>query len=320
MGARLMALVADGDRERVYLTPTEALEAAAGSASPDWEPDGDVPARHTGGTCVPYGLEHWSDLFTRRQLVTLNTLADLVTEAREQAQRAALADGTRVGATSRPETAVAYANAIAVHLSETVSKLTAYHCTMGVWRVKEEKTGRAFGRQSIPMVWDFPECNPFAGAGGDWDGTYHDCAKVLQGLGLGSSGHVRQYAAQRADDGFATAPLISTDPPYYDNVAYADLSDFYYVWLRRSLRTVLPELFATVAVPKAEELVAAFYRHPSKQAAEAFFLEGMTDAMRLLARRAHEGLPVTIYLPSSRQRVTISAAQQVPGGRRFWMR
>jgi putative DNA methylase len=166
---------------------------------------------------------------------------------------------------------------------------------MGIWRANMGKSGRAFGRQAIPMVWDFPECNPFAGAGGDWDGAYSDGAKVLAGLGANEHGHVQQAAAQLDGDGLALSPVTSTDPPYYDNVGYADLSDFFYVWLRRSLRPVFPELFATLAVPKAEELVATPYRHGSKEKAESFFLDGMTQTMHRLAEQAHPAFPVTIY-------------------------
>ena len=185
----------------------------------------------------------------------------------------------------------AYADAVATYLGETVSKITSYHCTLGVWRAPEGKSGRAFGRQAIQMVWDYPECNPFAGAGGDWEGAYSDCAKVLANLGSGSFGHAWQAAAQDSEALSGTSPVVSTDPPYYDNVPYADLSDFFYVWLRRSLNPVFPSLFSTVAVPKVDELVAFAYRHRDKAAAGLFFLKGMTKAMHRLAERAHPAFP-----------------------------
>jgi putative DNA methylase len=134
------------------------------------------------------------------------------------------------------------------------------------------------------MIWDYPECNPFAGAGGDWDGAYNDCARILGFLGSHTRGHAVKAAAQVVVDPGAPLVCISTDPPYYDNVAYADLSDFFYLWLRRSLHSIFPDLFATVAVPKAEELVASPYRHGGKEAAEKFFLDGMTKAMRHLGQ------------------------------------
>jgi putative DNA methylase len=298
MGARLMAIVAEGNRERLYLAPTGEHEASARNAMPEWKPEQSLPDDPRNFWTVQYGLTTYGDLFTFRQLLALTTFSDLVQEARERVRRDALAAGLdgdnkplRDGATG----ATAYADAVSVYLGETVSKITSYHCSMGVWRANMSKSGRAFGRQAIPMVWDFPECNPFAGAGGDWDGAYGDAAKVLVSLGLNQNGHVQQSAAQVTSDPFADAPIVSTDPPYYDNVGYADLSDFFYVWLRRSLRSVFPDLFSTVAVPKAEELVANPYRHGSKEQAEAFFLDGMTQAMHRLAEQSHPAFPVTIY-------------------------
>jgi putative DNA methylase len=190
---------------------------------------------------------------------------------------------------------MAYAEAVGVYLGEVASKITAYHCSVGVWRANMDKSGRAFGRQAIPMVWDYPECNPFAGAGGDWEGASTDAAKVIAGLGGKSNGYALQAAAQIEHDFDKLHPVVSTDPPYYDNVGYADLSDFFYVWLRRALRDVFPDLFATLGVPKAEELVATPYRHGGKEQAEKFFLNGMTKAMRCLVEEAHPAFPVTIY-------------------------
>jgi putative DNA methylase len=298
LGARLMAIVAEGDRERVYIAPTPEHEAEARKAKPDWKPDVAMPDNPRWFSPPLYGLKTFGDLFTPRQLVGLTTLSDLVGEVMQRARRDALASGAsdehtplREGGTG----AVAYAEAVGVYLGEAVSKLTSYHCSMGVWRANMGKSGRAFGRQAIPMVWDFPECNPFAGAGGDWEGAVSDACKVLAALGGTNRGHVWQAAAQGDNAATALTTLVSTDPPYYDNVGYADLSDFFYVWLRRSLRGVFPELFATLAVPKTEELVATPYRHGSQDKAEKFFLDGMTQAMQRLVEEAHPGFPVTIY-------------------------
>jgi putative DNA methylase len=298
MGARLMAIVAEGGRGRVYLTPTPEHEAVARTAKPTWRPEGDIAARMTGGNCTPYGLTSWGDLFTERQLVALTTFSDLVGEARDRVGADALTAGLpddgkplRDGGIG----AVAYAEAIGVYLGEVATKITAYHCSVGVWRPNMEKSGRAFGRQAIPMVWDYPECNPFAGAGGDWEGATNDAAKVIASLGGTSDGHALQAAAQFGQGYDKLRPFVSTDPPYYDNVGYADLSDFFYVWLRRALREVFPNLFATLAVPKADELVATPYRHGGKEQAEKFFLEGMTKAIRRLMEEAHPAFPVTIY-------------------------
>jgi putative DNA methylase len=298
MGARMMAIVAEGERGRVYLPPTPEMQDVARKAGPTWKPDVEFFQQALGFRIGNYGMTKWSDLFTPRQLVALTTFSDLVQEAHERVKRDAIAanlSDDALGLDAGGTRATAYADAVATYLGETVSKIAAYHCSMGVWRASDGKTGRLFGRQAISMVWDYPECNPFAGAGGDWDGACSDCCKVLASLGAASPGYVRQAAAQEAQDATRDDMVVSTDPPYYDNVGYADLSDFFYVWLRRSLKPEFPDLFATVSTPKDHELVATPHRHGGKEIAEAFFLEGMTRALGRLAGRTHPAFPVTIY-------------------------
>ena len=263
---------------------------------PEWKPEGDVPARLTGGTCVPYGLTTWGDLFTSRQLVALTTFSDLVAEAMERVKQDAAnadlpedSDGLDEGGCG----ATAYAEAVGVYLGVAVSKETAFLVTQARWRPREGKSAPAFGRQAIAMVWDFADLNPFAGAGGDFLGVIEGVEKTLRNLPLPVPGHAGQTDAASQETSYDK--LVSTDPPYYDNIGYADLSDFFYVWLRRSLRQVLPDLFATLAVPKTEELVATPYRHGSKEEAESFFLDGMVQAMRRIAEQAHSFFPVSIY-------------------------
>ena len=296
MGARLMAIVAEGDRRRVYLAPTAEHEQPSRTVIPTWQPEGDVPARLTGGTCVPYGLSTWADLFTPRQLVALTTFSDLVGEAMERVRRDAVA--AELSDDDRPlrdggTGATAYAEAVGVYLGVAVSKETAFLVTQARWRSGEGKSAPAFGRQAVPMVWDYADLNPFAGAGGDFLGVIEGVEKTLRNLPLPVVGRSTQADATRQS--VSSGRLVSTDPPYYDNICYADLSDFFYVWLRHSLKSVFPEVFATLAVPKAAELVATPYRHGGKKEAETFFLDGMTLAMRQLAEQAHPGFPVTIY-------------------------
>jgi putative DNA methylase len=298
IGARMTAVVCESNRGRVYLSPTHEMEQVALKAKPEWKPEVTISGSTQYLGVKPYGMEQFSQLFTSRQLLFLTTVSDLVEEVREQVRRHAVVagldeksksiDGNGLGA-------LAYADAIATYLGITVSKATSYHCTLGIWRVPEGKSGRAFGRQAIPMVWDYPECNPFAGAGGDWKGAYSDCSKVLAELGALLPGHAWQAAAQSPEREFGILPVVSTDPPYYDNVPYADLSDFFYVWLRRSLKPIFPSLFSTLAVPKSDELVAFAYRHQHKASAGVFFMEGMTRAIHNLADRAHPAFPVSIY-------------------------
>ena len=263
---------------------------------PEWKPDGDVPARLTGGTCVPYGLTTWGDLFTSRQLVALTTFSDLVAEAMERVkQDAANADlpnderPLRDGSTE----ATAYAEAIGVYLAFAIDKGANYWSSLCAWHQTRDGIVSTFGRQALPMVWDYAEANPLSGSSGNVLLGVEQAAKMIALLGAATCGSVSQKDA--ATQSISMTKVVSTDPPYYNNIAYADLSDFFYIWLRRAVRLVYPDLFATLAVPKAEELVAAPYRHGNKEKAETFFLAGMTDAMRRLAKQAHPAYPATIY-------------------------
>ena len=319
LGARLMAIVAEGDRGRVYLEPSREHEETARSATPEWYPDGDVPARLTGGTCVPYGLSRWDNLFTPRQLVALTTFSDLVGEATERIRQDAVAAGLpddgrplRDGGTG----AMAYAEAVAVYLGLAVSKETAFLVSQSRWRPGEGKSAPAFGRQALPMVWDYADVNPFAGAGGDFLGVIEGTEKTLRNLPSPVAGHSTQADATGQD--VSSGRFVSTDPPYYDNIGYADLSDYFYVWLRRSLRSLFPGLFATLAVPKAEELVATPYRHGGKDAAETFFLDGMTRALHRLAEQAHPGFRSRSTMPSNNQSGGEAPELRAPDGRRSW--
>jgi putative DNA methylase len=310
MGARLMAVVAEGERGRVYITPTQEHEAAALKAKPTWKPEGDIAARMTGGNCTPYGLTTWGDLFTARQLVALTTFSDLVQDARDQVQRDALAADLPADAKHLRDGgrgATAYSDAVAVYLSFLISKLADKGSTLCTWdagpasnRTASGRSARVatvrvtFGRQALPMTWDFAEVNFFSESVGSIDTVVKTLSAPLDYL----SPSIQDGIAQQADaqlQRMSQGNVVSTDPPYYDNIGYADLSDFFYVWLRRSLRPVLPDLFATLAVPKAEELVATPYRHGSKERAESFFLDGMTQAMHRLAEQGHPAFPVTIY-------------------------
>jgi putative DNA methylase len=296
MGARLMAIVAEGDRGRVYLAPTAEMEAIALTAQPTWKPEVAMPENPRWFSPPLYGLKTYGDLFTPRQLVALTTFSDLVQEARKRVKRDAIDAGLlddakplRDGGTG----ATAYAEAVGVYLGLAVDKVADRNSTVCAWASLREHARNTFGRQAIPMVWDFAESNPLSDSSGNFEGGIVSIVVGLGSLNPVASGHAGQVDAQSQE--VATAKVVSTDPPYYDNIGYADLSDFFYVWLRRSLRPVFPDLFATLAVPKAEELVATPYRHGNKEKAEAFFLDGMTQAMRGLASQAHPAFPVTIY-------------------------
>ena len=297
MDARLMAVVAEGKRERVYLPPTTEHEETAQGARPEWKPYQDMNRDTTNLVSGRgYGFFTWADLFTDRQLVTLTTYSDLVKELQERIRQDAIDAGmpdddkpVRHGGIG-PQ---GYAEAVRVYLGMAVSKLSDAQSSLCRWKASMTQSIGAFGRQALPMVWDFSEANTFGGMAGDLTTSLTNMMKVVDQLPsnvLCSSQQVDAVSQTNSVD-----KLVSTDPPYYDNIGYADLSDYFYVWLRHTLRDIYSDLFATLEVLKAEELVATPYRHGSRQKAEVFFLEGMTRAMRCLAGKTHSAFPVTIY-------------------------
>ena len=298
MGSRLMAIVVQGDRTRLYLPPTDS-DAALASVDVPWKSELQI-AHWPGRTnVVEYGLTTFGDLFTPRQLVALTTFSELVGESMERIRRDAVAAGLanddkplRDGGTG----ATAYAEAVAVYLGLGVSKLSDAQSSLCRWKSAMDQSIGTFGRQALPMVWDYSEANVFGRMAGDLVVSINNMMRAVDKLPSSSHCYAHQGNATASDSSNSRpTQVVSTDPPYYDNIGYADLSDYFYVWLRRSLKPVFPALFATVAVPKAEELVATRYRHGNREEAEAFFLAGMTEAMRRLVEQAHPGFPITIY-------------------------
>lgn len=298
MGSRLMAIVAEGARGRVYLAPTAEHAAIAAQARPDWKPEVAMPENPRWFSPPNYGLKTYGDLFTPRQLVALTTFSDLVQDAIARCRQDALAAGMAddgVGLDAGGRGAAAYAEAVGVYLAFAISRSVDRGSNICTWdsSPKMEALRNTFGRQAIPMTWDFAEGNPFSESSGNWLFNIEWGAKALQSFPAIANGNASQQDAQSQT--VSVNKVVSTDPPYYDNIGYADLSDFFYVWLRKSLKPIYPGLYATLAVPKAEELVATPYRHGSKDKAEKFFLDGMTQAMHNLAEKAHPAFPVTIY-------------------------
>lgn len=300
MGARLLAVVTDGVRGRTYLPATPEMEAVARSAVPSWRPD--APARGTWGSNAQgrhYGFRVFGDYFTNRQLVALTTISDLVQEVRLQVER----DGVRRGLTDDGTPlreggvgAAGYSDAVAIYLAVALSRAADYGSALATWRPKDNAMRSSLPNKAIQMAWDFAEGSPFGGSSSGFLECVEVVAKVLEtSFNNSTPGRAAQLDATRGDHADARRWVVSTDPPYYYNVAYADLSDFLYVWLRRTLKPVFPDLFATVAAPKADELVATPHRHATKEEAEAYFLEGMTRAVRRLADVTHPAFPVSIY-------------------------
>jgi putative DNA methylase len=299
LGVRLMAIVADGGRGRVYLGPTPEHEAVAQKAKPEWRPELSLPEDPRNFWTVQYGLTTYSDLFSLRQLVALTTFSDLLEKMRDRAKSDALVAGLiedGVELSKGGTGAAAYADAIRVYLTFAISRLADYNSSIATWKPSGEQVMQTFKRQAIPMTWDFPESNVMGESAICWKNAVKYLADNLLatvGQCIPTAGFAEQCDASIQSD--SQDKVVSTDPPYYDNISYADLSDYFYVWLRHALKSVFPKLFTTLAVPKVEELVASPYRHGGKDKAEAFFLEGMTQAMHRLAERAHPAFPVTIY-------------------------
>ena len=295
IGTKLMAIVTEGTRGRVYLPASAIHEDIAKTQKSVWQPH-----TETYGKCKVniglYGLNYWDQLFTPRQLVALNTFSDLVQEARTKAIADAQAAGMTddgIGIANGGTGATAYGDALAVYLTFAVDRLVDRSSSICSWDIGYVKIRNTFGRQAIPMTWDYAEGNPFSDSTGNWVAMIDWVWKSIARFPLSLNGFSYQRDAQTQT--ISSDKVISTDPPYYDNIGYADLSDFFYVWMRRGLRNIFPELFATMAVPKAEELVATPYRHGSKEKAETFFLDGMTAAMHNLAELSNPAFPVSIY-------------------------
>nr|WP_317892368.1 DUF1156 domain-containing protein [uncultured Sphingomonas sp.] len=296
MGQTLIAIVAEGNRSRAYVAPTEAHETLALSAKPEWKPETSLPNDPRNFWTVDYGLTTFGDLFTDRQLVALHTFSDLVHEARAQIEADARIAGLSSDLTPLRDGgngAKAYAEAVSVYLTFGVSKATDYHSSITTWHSSREIIRNTFGRQSLPMTWDFTEANLFSASTGNWLNCIEWGVKTLDALTPRNTGLEIQHDAQSVS--YPEQAVISSDPPYYDNIGYADLSDFFFAWMKPALRPIYPEIFGVLATPKAEELVATPYRHGGKDAAEAFFLDGMSSAIANMAAQSSDLFPATIY-------------------------
>lgn len=290
MSASLMAVVAEGARQRVYLPASEDQVKSAALERPSALTDAPIPPQAPSFRVQAYGMRQWVDLFTNRQLAALTTFSDLVAEARTQITT----DARESGMTD----ASAYADAVATYLALGVSRTADLGNSIVTWSSSRDQARNLFSRQAIPMAWDFVEVSPFARAAGDLSIATESMSSALRSLPAMIPGDaVQADAAARDYSNFA----ISTDPPYYDNIGYSDLSDFFYVWLRRSLRDVHPDLFSTMLVPKAEELVANSYRHGGKDGASKFFERGFENVFARARESASDDYPITVYYAFKQQ-------------------
>jgi putative DNA methylase len=299
MGRQLMAVVAEGARQRVYLSPS-TVDDPGDPQLPDLRGlDAEIADDPRNIWCKQYGLFRFADLFTPRQLVALTTFSDLVGEARALAREHAVAAGMAadsVGIADGGTGAEAYADAVATYLALAVDRLSSFSSSLCWWQTQGEFMAQTFVRQALPMVWDFAEVNAFSSSSGNWDGAIEWIGNCLGLLPHdASSGVVRQLDA--ASTILVETPTgIATDPPYYDNIGYADLSDFFYVWMRRSLGRIYPSLFSTLLTPKEQELVATPYRFAgNKTKAEQHFEMGLARSFELMRRSIAGDLPLSVY-------------------------
>ncbi len=297
MGIKLMAIVAECSKGRIYLSPINDHESIATHAQAKWQPDVEFFQKALGFRVGNYGMTRWSDLFTQRQLAALSTFSGLVQEAR------ARAEGDALGAELESDAkilndggrgACAYGEAVSLYLSMGANRVLNSVCSLVKWNNARDQSNVVFTRQALPMMWDFADVNPFGRAAGDFEVSCNGIKKVLPLLPAESTpGVVTQ--ADASSQKISKNKVVSTDPPYYDNIGYADLSDFFYVWMRRSLLGSFPDLFATLCTPKSEELVATHHRHGGREKAETFFLSGMSKAMLQISKSSHPAYPATIY-------------------------
>ena len=293
----LMAIVAEGKSGRIYLPPNIIQEQAASVPMPDNYPSGLLGEDKRAISPPAYGLERFENLFTNRQLNMLSTFSDLVKEAIKKIEIDATKSGMiddHIPICSNGNGSKAYGEAVGVYLSFVVDKLADYHSSVCSWHNSGEKMRNTFGRQAIPMVWDFAEGNPFSSSSGCFDNMLEWVIKSVSMLPATTESIVDQADAQ-SDCGIRNV-MISTDPPYYDNIGYADLSDYFYIWMRRCLKDIYPDIFRTMLVPKVEELVAIPYRHEnSREKARSFFEEGMLSTCKQIFQYTRDDIPVSIY-------------------------
>lgn len=299
---RLLAIVAEGQKGRIYLSPLPSHESLISKIKNPEDLTGvnsPIAEEKRAIWCYLYGCTTFDKLFTPRQLVALTTFASLVREARDNVIKDASATGSfstdKQTLDSGGKGATAYADAVAVYLGFAVSRLADTQSSLCIWSSSANQSIHVFGRQALPMVWDFSEANAFGGMAGDIGVTIHNMIKVIDRINPKNVGFVKQLDATEVING-VNAPIISTDPPYYDNIGYADLSDFFYVWLRQSLNSVYPSLFATVLTPKKQELIASAHRHNGNvEAAMNFFENGLGAAFIRMNNIQNEAYPLTVY-------------------------
>jgi putative DNA methylase len=288
LGVHLMSVIATGTRERVYLPPDDIQLTASRVEMPDSVPTETLPINPRDFKTPNYGLSTFASLFTNRQLLALTSFSDEIIAVQDQIE----SDANSAGFS--PNKAKNYAIDVATYLSLALGRCADYNSTICTWIISGQTIGHTFTRQAVPMTWDFAETNILGGASGNWTGQVNWIFKVLENLNTGTPGVVRQLSA--TDLELPSNSVISTDPPYYDNIGYADLSDYFYIWIRRTIQKSYPELMGTLMTPKSEELVATPHRfNGSKEKAEEFFEDGFIKTFRKIRENHNPDVPMTVF-------------------------
>lgn len=280
IGSKLMAIICEGSSGRVFLSPIQDQEVIALSAKPEWKPEQELIGKSADQLPL-YGIKAYGDIFTNRQLCALNCFYNLISETGNIRTQDTVSNKNE------------YRNAMTLYLCYGVDKCTDYWSTACSWHISKSLIRNTFGRQAIAMVWDYVEANPFSNSSGNWVSMISWIWKAMNSFSFSTMGHGE--VADATSQEITKNKIVSTDPPYYDNIMYADLSDYFYVWQRPILKRIFPDLFNTISTPKDNELVASPYRHATKKKAEDFFLAGMIQAMSSISHQSHQAYPVTIY-------------------------
>ena len=285
MSEQMTAIVTEGDRKRLFVSPSAEHIRIAKSVNAN---NSSIPRQKMPTTAYKvsgrgYGIEYWHELFTKRQLAMLTTMRDLIKEVGDLSVR----DGADVE----------YANAICTYLALSIGKLADSHSSFATYLLARANLRKVFARQAIPMVWDFAEGNPFADAAGTIDLILERISNAVEALPTSvNSGMVYQADASttiHANGG----PVIVTDPPYYDNISYAEISDFFYVWLREPLRSIYTDLFAGILVPIQEEMIAA----PRFDTPRERFEDLLSQTLQLIRERCTPEFPSSIFYAYKQQ-------------------
>ena len=243
MEKTMTGVIAEGYQRRLYISPTDEHIKASLLAEPTWRPRGKIPEKALGISLQNYGFDHWHQLYTERQLTALTTFSDLLREV----HHAIIVDGGDN----------LYASTVCTYLTFVIGRIADSGCMFATWSSTWHKICHAFSLPALPMVWDFAEANLFSSSTRNWLSQVEWVAKVVERFPA-EVNNGKSYQADASTTVHAMdAPAIITDPPYYDNIGYADLSDFFYIWLRPLLRDTYPELFGSMMTPKDEEIIAS---------------------------------------------------------------